>query len=152
MSDEVDTDWDNDTTVRLEFTRQSLKVISNKLSNSYSLSYCEFTLCSVLCAVPLKFSGFKFCLCGFLSCYFVCISHSQNFDSNNVCTLRVKFKSCEHSGWTYAEKYVIWDILCPNFIRCMYISRNPHVADTQTENPKSNIARMANAVQVTIWL
>ena len=42
MSDEVDTNWDNDITVRLELTRRNLKVISNKLSNSYSLPHCEY--------------------------------------------------------------------------------------------------------------
>ena len=132
MSDEVDTDWDNDTTVRLEFTRQSLKVISNKLSNSYSLSYCEFTLCSVLCAVPLKFSRFKF-LSMWVFFLLLCVYWWKNIPQS-----KLWLQQCLHAEGQIQLRWALWLNICREichlkFIQWMSVWRSPN-RKTQIKN------------------
>ena len=139
MSDEVDTNWDNDITVRLELTRRNLKVISNKLSNSYSLPHCEYFHgenyfpCALFCvqcrwnSLGSNFVYVGFCpatLCVLMGKY----PTSQNFDSNNVSNLvsKVRFnplwlnicrEKC-HSRYFMSTTYPVqwmsiwWNFLC----------------------------------------
>ena len=130
MSDEVDTDWDNDTTVRLEFTRQSLKVISNKLSNSYSLSYCEFTLCSVLCAVPLKFSRFKF-LSMWVFFLLLCVYWWKNIPQS-----KLWLQQCLHAEGQIQLRWALWLNICREICHLRYLMSKIYPMNVRLKIPK----------------